>query len=462
MTEVCDRPATEQRRMVLDRQVSAEELLDAHLERIDERNGELNAVVALDPAVARRYASAVDAIIGRGADPGPLAGLVTAFKDLAETVDFPTTYGSPAFADFRPPANTLLVDRVLAAGAVPVGKTNVPEFGAGSHTFNPVYGTTRNTFDPSRSAGGSSGGAAVGLATGMLAIADGSDLGGSLRNPAGWNNVVGFRSSLGVVPNIGPGIRFPDLGIAGAMGRTIDDLALLLAVIAAPDLRDPANRGLQVPARIEPLDQPLRVAWSPTMGGLPVERSVSEVLEGFVLECEHAGWRVSEAEPDFDGADECFETLRAWGMANGPMAALEDPGLLKATVADEVERGRRLSGTDVAAAVSHLQVLWRRAHRFFDHHDLMIGPVSQVSPFPVTWEYPTDVAGQPMERYITWMRSASRITAMQLPALALPCGFDADGLPVGAQLIGGPRQDVFVLRAGKTVERPRRRPFTSS
>ncbi len=456
MTDLCDLPAIDQRRRIDRREVSARELLDAHLERIAERNGQLNAIVALDPDVASRYADAIDASVAANADLGPLAGLVTAFKDLAETADFPTTYGSPVFAGHRPPANNLLVDRMLAAGAVPLGKTNVPEFGAGCHTFNPVYGTTRNAHDPTRSAGGSSGGAAVGLATGMLAIADGSDLGGSLRNPAAWNNVVGFRSSPGVVPNIGPGLRFPDLGVAGAMGRTVDDLSLLLGVIAVADSRDPANRGLSIPSPVDPLDGPVRVAWSPTLGGLPVEQGILAVLERFVGECEALGCQVSEAEPDFGGADECFETLRSWGMANGQVGEVANPAMLKAALVEELERGQRLSGGDVASAIAHLQTLWRRAHRFFERYELLIGPVSQVAPFPAEWEYPTEVAGVPMERYLTWMRSTSRITAMQLPALALPCGFDADGLPVGAQLIGGPRQDLYVLRAGKTFERLRR------
>ena len=244
---VVDESAVAQRRMIAAGEVSARELLDAHLERIEQVNGTVNAIVGMDPDVARARAAAIDEATARGDAVGPLAGLVTAHKDLSETADFVTTHGSPLFAGHRPKADALHVARMKSAGAVALGKTNTPEFGAGSHTFNPVYGTTVNPYDPTRSAGGSSGGAAAALRCGMVAIADGSDAGGSLRNPAAWNNVVGFRTSPRVVPRVDPGNAWLTISILGPMARTVDDLALLLGVLAEPDSRDPLNRPLDVP-----------------------------------------------------------------------------------------------------------------------------------------------------------------------------------------------------------------------
>lgn len=448
-----DSTAVEQLALMRSGEVSAVELLDAHLERIAAVNPRLNAVVALDASVGRARAEMVDAARVAGKDPGPLAGLVTAHKDLTDTADFPTTLGSSLFADRRPAADGLVAARVKAAGGVAIGKTNVPEFGRGSHTFNEVYGITRNPYDPSRTAGGSSGGAGVALRTGMVAIADGSDMGGSLRNPAGWNNVVGFRASPGVVPYISPSPPWPRLGTEGAMGRTVDDLVLLLRVLAEPTTRDPLSRDVGLAGELTPVERPLRVAWSPTLGGLPVESDVAAVLANVPGVCEDLGWEVIEDEPDLSGAGEAFATLRGWLMGHGQAADLGDRlSRLKQTIQDEAAGGRAVSAGEVHDALAHLGVLWQRAAGFFDRYDLMLGPVSQVSPFPVEVEYPTEVAGQQMSSYIEWMMSCCRITALGSPALSLPAGFTADGLPCGVQLIGGPNDDVGVLQAAKTLE----------
>ncbi len=437
-------------------QISARELLDAHLERIEAVNPNLNAVVALNADVGRARAAAVDEARARGAALGPLAGLVTAHKDLTETADFPTTFGSPLFATNQPKTDSLLVSRVKAAGAVAIGKTNTPEFGRGSHTFNPVYGITRNPYDLGRTAGGSSGGAAVALATGMVAIADGSDMGGSLRNPAGWNNVVGFRASAGVVPSVAPGPPWPRLGTEGAMGRTVDDLALLLSVISAPRAADPLSAGLaglDLTRPVTPIGRPLRVAWSPNLGDLPVEDDVRDALAGVPRVCGDLGWSVAEAQPDFSGADEAFATLRGWMMAHGTAAALGDRLLqMKETIQLEAAAGSAVGAGEVYAALAHLGVLWRRATAFFEDFDLLLCPVSQVSPFLVETEYPTVVAGQPMSSYIEWMRSCCRITMLGSPAASVPAGFTAAGMPTGVQLVGGPNADALVLRAAKSFE----------
>ena len=450
---VVDESAVAQRRLLAEKEISARELLDAHLARIAAVNDTVNAVVGMDTDVAHASAAAIDERVAKGEDPGPLGGLVTAHKDLAETADFVTTFGSPLFAGNRPAADSLLVSRVKAAGAVALGKTNTPEFGAGSHSFNPVYGTTCNPYDPSVSAGGSSGGAAAALRCGMVAIADGSDAGGSLRNPAAWNNVVGFRTSPRVVPNIGPGNPWQTIGIFGPMARTVDDLILQLRVHAQVDTRDPLSRPLSLPDEVTAPDRPLRVAWSPTLGGLPVEDDIAGVLAAFVAEAENLGWSVTEDELDFAGADECFITLRAFMFANGVGRGLGDRvDEVKATVRDEIERGRALSADEVGLAFTKANELWHRAHDFYENYDLMIGPVTQVSPFPIEQEYPTTVNGQEMPSYLHWMLSNCRISAFMLPALSLPAGFTDAGLPVGAQLIGRPYGDLTVLEAAKALE----------
>ena len=297
MSELVDLTATEQRRLIGKREVSATELLDAHLARIEAVNPLVNAIVALDPDVGRRRAGEIDDAIAAGDDPGPLAGLVTAHKDLTETADFTTTFGSPLFAGHRPAADCLLVARMKAAGAVAVGKTNTPEFGAGSHTFNEVYGVTRNPWGLGRSAGGSSGGAAVSLACRMVATADGSDTGGSLRNPAAWGNVVGFRPTVRVVPRVSPGNAWMPISTEGPMGRTVDDVALLLGVLAAPDGRDPMHRPIDLPAELRPPSRPVRVAWSRQLG-VPVEASQLDVLAGTRQAMVDLGWDVVDDEPE--------------------------------------------------------------------------------------------------------------------------------------------------------------------
>ena len=438
--------------MVRSREISARELLADHLARIDEVNPRLNAVVAMDSSVAERRAAAVDEAVAAGRRPGPLAGLVTAHKDMADTVDFETTYGSPVFVGHRPATDALLVERMTAAGAVAVGKTNTPEFGAGSHTFNPVYGLTRNPWDPGRSAGGSSGGAAVALRTGMVSVADGSDLGGSLRNPAAWNNVIGFRGTARTVPKRGPGNAWNPLPIEGPMARSIDDLVLLLRVLSPLHEGDPLSRTLALPPVISPPSRSPRVAWSRDLGGLPVDPAIHEVMDAFRDDLDLLGWEVVDDEPDFSGADECFITLRAFMFVERAKVLGDRVSTMKATVQEEIERGLNLSAQDIAAALAHLNVLWKRSIEFFDRYDLLVAPVTQVPPFPADEEYPTQVAGRPMESYVEWMRSCCRITTSGCPALSLPAGFTAQGLPVGAQLVARPGADVALLEAAKALE----------
>ena len=344
-----------------------------------------------------------------------------------------------------------------AAGVITLGKTNVPEFGAGSHTFNPVFGATRNPYDRSRSAGGSSGGAAVALACGMHPIADGSDMGGSLRNPASFNNVVGFRPSPGRVPGWPALLGWSTLNVSGPMARTVADAALLLSVLAGPDPRSPIalrEPGSRFAAPLERDVRGLRVAWSPDLGGaVPVEPEVAAAVRGAAQVFAALGCQVAEDCPSFAGADEAFRTLRAWQFEVMFGALLDSrPDQLKPSLRDNVARGRKLTGADVGRAEVLHTALFHRVRAFFTGYDLLLLPVSQVPAFDVELEYPAEVAGAPMTDYLDWMRSAYLVSATGCPALSVPASFSASGLPIGVQIVGPHRADFAVLQAGHAFE----------
>ena len=452
--------------MLRARELSAVELMEATLARIAAVNPAVNAVVTLLPERAMAGARAADAALARGEPVGPLHGLAIAHKDTIPTADIRTTWGSPIFETFVPETDGLIVERERAAGATTIGKTNVPEFGAGSHTFNPVFGATRNPYDLGVSCGGSSGGAAVALACGMHSIADGSDLGGSLRNPAGWCNVVGFRPSAGRVPSWPTAAAWFPLTVQGPLARTVEDVALMLSAVAGPDRRAPLSLAEDPAIFAVPLGRDLgglRVAWSPDLGGLPVDRRVAAVVAGQRAVFEGLGCAVEEAEPDLSGADEIFETFRAWDFELGLGQHLDEhPDLLKATVVWNIERGRALSGPDVGRAERLRTLLYERVRLFFERYDALVLPVSQVPPFPIAEEYPTVIEGVAMESYIAWMRSCSRITVTGCPAISVPAGFTPEGHPTGLQIVGPPRADRLVLEVAYAFQEAtgywRRRP----
>jgi amidase len=454
--DLCLRTAVEQVRLVRRGELSARELVAAHLTRIERLDPAVNAIPTLTPERALAAADALDRRRARGEPLPPLAGLAIAHKDLVDTAGVRTTYGSPRFADHVPEADELLVERMRAAGAVMVGKTNVPEWGAGSHTFNPVFGATRNPWDTGRSAGGSSGGAAASLACRMVAIADGSDLGGSLRNPAAWNGVLGLRPTPGLVARWPTAAPWSPLSVDGPMARTAADVALLLAAMAGPDSRDPLSQRTAAVELGGALDADLagrRAAWSPTLGGLPVERGQLEVLETALPALERAGVGVDTEEPDLRGADEAFETWRALLSAGSLGEELDaHPDAIKPVLRREIERGRALTGAELARAVALHGELGERAHAFFERFDYLLCPVTQLGPFPVERDYPTDVAGVAMESYIEWMRACSRITPLGCPALSVPVGRTPDGLPVGLQVVAAPFAERALLELAHALE----------
>ncbi|ACZ85861.1 amidase [Streptosporangium roseum] len=446
--------ATEMLRLLRTRQVSAVELLRAHLRRIEEVNPRVNAVVTLVAERALREAEEADRDLARGRWRGPLHGLPVAHKDLADTAGIRTTYGSPLFADHVPDADSLIVRRMREAGAITVGKTNTPEFGTGSHTVNEIFGATRNPYDLSRSAGGSSGGAAAALASGMVPLADGSDMGGSLRNPASFCNVVGLRPTPGRVPSPSPTAAWFTLGVPGPMARTVEDLALLMSVVAGFDAASPLAVAESGAVFTEPLELDLtglRVAWSPDLGGLPVDAETAKVTAQAPAVLAGLGARVERVELDLSDAEDAFRTYRAWHYALSYGDLPQDR--LGPNVRWNVERGRAVTGADLARAERLRSGLYRRMTAFFDTYDFLIAPVSQVPPFPVDAPYVSEINGEALPDYLAWMRSAYWISVLHAPAASVPCGFTAGGLPVGLQIVGRPFADLRVLRLAHAFER---------
>lgn len=434
--------------------VSAVELLDAHLAQIDAHNGDINAIVSLDRDLAYDQAAAADAL------PrdlrGPLHGLPFAVKDLADARGFPTTLGHEHFAHNIARGDSLHIGRMRAAGAVVFGKTNTPAMGAGSHTRNFLFGATRNPYDPTRTAGGSSGGAAAALAARFQPIADGSDMGGSLRNPAAFCGVVGLRPTPGLVPNASKGSAFDPLSTSGPMGRSVADAALVLSVQQGASRDAPGSWGLDVAAlrQLRPASLAgLRVAFAPDLGGrVVVEPAICAALTSVAEVLAERGAHVSEDCPDLDGADDAFRTLRAASMANDWGALQEEsPAQFNSYFSDNIEQGRHVSGVQVMRAYAQVTRLTRTASRYFDRVDLVLAPTTQTMPFDVNLDWPADVDGHAMSDYLDWMRAAWLFTPLGIPGLSLPVGW-SDGLPVGAQLLAGPRQDLTLLRVALALE----------
>ena len=455
-TDLCFLPARDIAHMIRKRDVSVTDVVRAHLVQIERTNPTVNAIVTLTAERALDEARSKDAALARGDTPGPLFGLPIAHKDLLPTRGIRTTYGSPIYRDEVPEVDALLVERVRAAGAITIGKTNTPEFGAGSQTFNPVFGRTLNPYDPAKTCGGSSGGAAVALACGMVPLADGSDLGGSLRNPASFCNVVGLRPSLGRVAAWPSDSAWLGLSVQGPMARTVADAALLLSVIAGPDRRAPSAIAESGERFREPLDRDfrgVRIAWSRDLGGLPIDARVASVVASQRATFVALGCGVDDAEPDLTDAREIFQVWRAWLflLKYGPLLE-QHRHQMKDTVIWNIEQGVKITGADLAGAEVKRTALYHRVREFLERYEFLVAPVTQVPPFDVTQPYVTEINGRALPTYVDWMRACSDITVTGLPAVSVPCGFTDDGLPVGLQIIGRHRDERGVLQLAHAFE----------
>lgn len=455
--ELCFLDASELAGRIRRRELSACEVMHAHLSQIARINPIVNAIVSkLDDDACLALAGRADLTTASGDATGPLHGLPIAIKDLEDAVGFPNTMGSPLHCDNFPARDSLLVERLRRGGALPIGKTNVPEFGLGSHTFNTVFGATLNPYDTSKTCGGSSGGAGVSLATGMLPIADGSDMGGSLRNPGNFNNVVGFRPSPGLVPTWPSDLPWVQLSVKGPLARSVSDIALMLTAIAGADSRAPLSLNVDPASFARPLDRDfrgVRVAWCPDLGGLPLDPRVRAGLESQRTVFTDLGCVVEEAAPDFTGAEEVFQTLRAFMLATSNADTFDaERAKMKPEAIWNIEQGLALSGVDVGKALVALSGVVDRVRGFMETYEYILCAVNQVPPFDVATRYPESVDGVEMPTYISWMQSAYFITVSRVPSISVPCAFTPEGLPVGIQIAGRLNSDFSVLQIAYAFE----------
>jgi amidase len=456
-SDVCFMTAVEMASLIRRKKLSAREVMDAHLKQIERVNPKVNAIVTLVAEKARDGARRADEMQAKGGTLSPLHGLPVAHKDLVETAGIRTTFGSPIFKDNVPTEDAILVERIRDAGAICVGKTNTPEFGAGSQTFNQVFGSTRNPYDLTKTCGGSSGGAAVALACGMVPIADGSDNGGSLRNPSAFCSVVGFRTSPGRVAFEAKGNAWATLSVLGPMARNVADTALLLSVMAGPDPRCPisiSEPGARFAGSLERNLKGARVAWFKDLGGAAtfdsrIRNSVNAQRKVF----ESLGCIVEEAEPDLTGADEAYNILRAWGYAaNYSELARTHRAQIKDTVLWEIDRGSKLTAAEITHATSLHSAAWDRMRRFQEKYEYFILPATQVPPFALEQPYITEIEGVKMSTYIDWMKCCYLITILENPSISVPCGYTPEGLPVGLQIVGRHRDEFSVLQLAHAFE----------
>jgi amidase len=453
VTDLCFTPAVTLARLLRARKLSAVEVVKAFIAQIERHNPSLNAIVTFVPEQALNAAKALD----RRKEKTLFGGLPLAYKDLVATKGVRTTWGSLVYRDHVPTQNHLVVDRLSAAGAILIGKTNTPEFGAGSQTFNKVFGATKNPYDLTKTCGGSSGGGAAAVAAGMLPFADGSDLAASLRNPGNYCNLVGLRPTPGRVPSWPAVNAWDTLSVMGPMARTVADAAFLFSAMAGPDPRAPTCLPEPGSVFMKSLSRKLkgaRLAWSGDMGGLPMDPRVNAVLEPQLKVFRALGCKIEEATPDFSGAKESFETLRSVGFLNRYGAVADKHrDKVKDTVIWNVEEGRRRSAEDVARAEVQRTELFQRMRAFLEKYDFFLCPVNQLPPYDVTVEWPREVAGVKMENYLDWMKSCYYITITSHPAISVPAGFTPEGLPVGLQIVGRYRDDFGVLQLAHAFER---------
>ena len=444
------------------KKASCVEVMTAYLDRIERLNPEVNAIVSLqDRGDLLDQARERDDELARGEHRGWMHGFPQAIKDLAATKGIRTTHGSPLLKDFVPQADAIFVERMKRSGCIVVGKTNTPEFGLGSQSYNPVFGTTRNAYDPSKTSGGSSGGAAVALALRMLPVADGSDHAGSLRNPAGWNNVLGLRPAYGRVPSNADEVFLPQLGVAGPMARTVADLARLLSVQAGYDARVPLSIRQDPSVFAGPLERDpkgLRLGWLGDFDGhLPMEAGILDLCRGALRVLEDLGCVVEEVVPDFDPERiwRAWLPLRQWQVGATWAHLQADPAKreqIKPEARWEIENGLKLTAFDIARASAERTAWYQTARRLFETYDFLLLPTAQVFPFDAATHWPKEVAGRSMDTYHRWMEVVIPATMAGCPAMSIPVGFSAGGLPMGMQVIGRNHGELAVLQLAYAYE----------
>lgn len=448
--DLCFLTATRMADAIRSGELSSRQVMEAHLAQIERVNPKVNAIITLVADQAMDSARDADEKQARGEILGALHGLPVAHKDLVNTKGIRTTFGSPIYRDNVPDEDALIVQRLRRAGAITIGKTNTPEFGAGSQTFNEVFGATVNPYDTSKTCGGSSGGAAVALACGLIPIADGSDTGGSLRNPANFCNVVGLRTSPGRVPVYPNEMGWFPISVQGPMARTVEDAALMLSAIAGPDDRSPISitqPGSLFAQSLERDFNGAKIAWSQDFGELPVDPAVTNAIDSQRSVFETLGCEIADAAPDFSDADETFKAWRAWKFEHRFRPLLKSHrDQIKDTIIWNAESGAALTGPELSTIESKRTRLYHRVREFMETHEFLILPVSQVPPFDVTVPYISEINGEQLDTYIDWMKSCYYISAIGLPAISVPCGFTPDGLPVGVQIVGRHQDDLGVLQ----------------
>ena len=449
--------ATELQRRIAAREVTVVACVQACLERVAELNPTLNAIVTMNPR-ALDDAAELDRRIHRGEDAGPLCGLTVGIKDVTPVAGLRTTFGSPIYADYVPKEDAIIVRRLRDAGAVILGKTNCPEFAAGANTFNDVFGRTRNPWDPAKSAGGSTGGGAAALATGMIALAEGTDLGGSLRIPAAFCGVTGLRPSVGLVPSHPTDWTWDTLSVSGPMARTAEDVALMLQAIAGPSpcspFAQPVN-GRDFVQRVRAPRKDIRLAYCADIAGIGVDPDIERVCRDAAFALAQQGCRVEEIQIDLSAARPAFLSLRGLWFVTHMFSRLDMQERFGPNVANNVRSGLDVTSKEIAAAEAYRGHLWHQFRRLFEDYDHLLTPCVAVPPFPVEQNFPDTIAGKPMKTYIDWIAPTFVLSLTGLPVASVPAGLDSTGMPVGLQIAGRQFGEEDVLAVAAQVEKLR-------
>jgi len=457
-SRLVDSSAVALRELIGTRKVSVTDVVQAALDRVEQVNGTINAIVTLNPQ-ALDDARELDRRLSKGEEPGGLCGLPVGIKDVTPVAGLRTTFGSPIYADYVPEDDAVVVQRLRAQGAVILGKTNCPEFAAGGNTFNEVFGRTRNPWDTSRSAGGSTGGGAAALASGMIALAEGTDLGGSLRIPASFCGIVGLRPSIGLVPTHPTDWAWDTLQVTGPMARTAEDVALMLQAIAGASDRSPLGHPSVGPDFVATVkagpSRSMRGAYCADPARIGIDPVIERICREGAFALSHGGAVVEEIDLDLSAARPAFLALRGLWFVTHMAPRLDRSDRFGANVANNVRAGLETSTRALADAEQERGRIWQRFRELFSRFDYIITPCMAVPPFPVEQNYPDSIAGKPMQTYVDWIAPTFVLSLTGLPVASVPCGLDGGGLPVGLQIVGKPRGEGSVLALAAEMQRLR-------